>query len=106
MRKLLRNCVLFDPEASAPRPGSLLIEDGRIRQALPAGAPDAAGAEISDLQGRILAPGFIDLHFHGAAIFHDADSSGSALRHDASSCESRGYRPGNPPLVMSIQTSR
>lgn len=45
-------------------PGGLLLEEGRIAAAGPdVEAP--AGAEVLDLGGRYLAPGFIELHAHG-----------------------------------------
>ena len=68
-RVLLTHAQLFDPEARAPRTGALLVEGGRI-----AGRPgpeEVAGidAERIDLGGAGLAPGLLDLHFHGALPF-------------------------------------
>jgi N-acetylglucosamine-6-phosphate deacetylase len=90
MRKLLRNCQLLDPESPAPSPGALLIEDGRIAARLEADCAVPGDAETVDLEGRALAPGFIDLHFHGSTIFHDADSVAGALAHDADRCARHG----------------
>lgn len=45
--------------------GSLRVEEGRIAALGPAFAP-APGEEVFDLGGQFLAPGFIDLHIHGA----------------------------------------
>lgn len=62
----LDDTVLVDPEALAPAPGSLLIEDGVIAARLPAGAPPPGNAERVALAGARLAPGLIDVHFHGS----------------------------------------
>jgi N-acetylglucosamine-6-phosphate deacetylase len=78
-RLWLRNAVLLDPEARAPAPGGLLIEGGRIAARLGAGEAAGADARSIDLGGRRLCPGFIDLHFHGALAFADADGFGAAL---------------------------
>jgi N-acetylglucosamine-6-phosphate deacetylase len=64
-RVLLRNALLIDPEASAPEPGALLLEDGRIAARLPLEGRRGIDAEERDLDGRALAPGFVDLHYHG-----------------------------------------
>ncbi|MGI9591671.1 MAG: N-acetylglucosamine-6-phosphate deacetylase [Myxococcota bacterium] len=64
-RLLLRNALLIDPEARAPEPGALLLEDGRIAARLPVGGESGIDAEERDLAGRALAPGFVDLHYHG-----------------------------------------
>jgi N-acetylglucosamine-6-phosphate deacetylase len=78
-RLLLRDAVLLDPEAAAPEPGGLLVESGRIAARLRRGEAPPAEAKTVDLGGRWLAPGFIDLHFHGALIFPVARGPGAAL---------------------------
>ena len=75
----MRNALLLDPEARSPEPASLLIEDGRIAARLAAGEPVAADARAVDVGGRRLAPGFIDLHFHGALGFRGAEGFAEAL---------------------------
>jgi N-acetylglucosamine-6-phosphate deacetylase len=89
-RRLLRNCLLLDPEALEPAPGGLLIEAGRIVAKLPAGEPGPEDAERVDLGGRAVAPGFIDLHFHGETIFHQPAGAAEAVRRDAASCVRHG----------------
>ena len=76
---MIRNALLLDPEARSPEPGSLLIEGGRIAARLGAGESVAADARAVDLGGRRLAPGFIDLHFHGALAFRGAEGFAEAL---------------------------
>ena len=79
--------MLFDPEAEEPRPGALLLEGGRIEAALdPGDRPEdveVEDAEVVDLGGAGVAPGFLDLHFHGRTIFAEPAASGEALRNDA-----------------------
>lgn len=48
--------------------GGLVAEDGRIVQ-VGLGVAAPAGAEVLDLAGRYLAPGFIELHVHGGGGF-------------------------------------
>lgn len=71
-RVCLREAVLLDPEAGAPSPGGLLLRDGRIEARLGPGERGPEAARPVELGGRALAPGFIDLHFHGSLVFHDA----------------------------------
>jgi N-acetylglucosamine-6-phosphate deacetylase len=78
-RLVMRNALLLDPEARSPEPGSLLIEGGRIAARLAAGEPVVADARAVDVGGRRLAPGFIDLHFHGALAFRGAEGFAEAL---------------------------
>ena len=65
---LFRNVTLVLPDRLVPG-GSLRTMDGTIQGLYylgdPAGAP-AAGEEVIDRPGAYLAPGFIDLHVHGA----------------------------------------
>ncbi len=82
-RKLLRNCVLLDPEAAEPRPGALLIADGTIEAVLAPGEVAPDDAEPVNLAGGSVAPGFLDLHFHGRTIFAEPETCTESLRHDA-----------------------
>lgn len=70
-RVWLHNGVLLDPEAPASAEGALLVVDGRIAERRGAGAPP--DALCVDLAGRALAPGFLDLHYHGALVFGPPD---------------------------------
>jgi N-acetylglucosamine-6-phosphate deacetylase len=89
-RVLLANAVLLDPEAGAPAAGSLLLEGGRIAARLSSGAPAPENAQQVDLAGRALAPGFLDLHHHGALAFAGAGGFAEALARDAASCARHG----------------
>jgi N-acetylglucosamine-6-phosphate deacetylase len=82
-RLLFRDAVLLDPEAARPERGALLVEDGRIRAKLDPGARQPADCRVVDLGGRRLAPGFIDVHFHGSFIFAEPDDYEAALARDS-----------------------
>jgi N-acetylglucosamine-6-phosphate deacetylase len=78
-RVLLTNAHLFDPEARAPRRGALLLEGGRIAGRPSAEEVAAIDAERVDLGGAGLAPGLLDLHFHGALPFSGSGDAASCL---------------------------
>jgi N-acetylglucosamine-6-phosphate deacetylase len=89
-KKLFRDAVLMDPEAGGPQPGAILVEQGRIRDRFPAAVNLPSGLEEISLGGRRLAPGFIDLHFHGELIYASADRIPEALRRTAASLVRHG----------------
>lgn len=73
--RLLENARWLDPEEPEARPGSLLVEGGRIAARLAPGERGPAFAARTDLGGRLVAPGFLDVHYHGAFVFSDADDA-------------------------------
>ncbi len=73
-RLLFENAELFDPEEGQPVQASLLVESGRIRARVSAGEPVSEDVRRIDLAGRSLAPGFLDLHFHGEFVFASSAS--------------------------------
>lgn len=89
-RVLLRGGLLLDPEASQPAPGALLLRDGRIEARLPPDAPCPESAREVALDGCAVAPGFVDLHFHGSLIFGEPAGAEAALRRDAASLARHG----------------
>jgi dihydroorotase len=59
---LIKNGRVIDPASATDMPADILIRDGVIAAV---GADlEAAGAEIFDAAGLIVAPGFIDMHVH------------------------------------------
>jgi N-acetylglucosamine-6-phosphate deacetylase len=56
----------------------LLVEDGMITAIR--GQAHAMGEQVVDLQGNYLAPGFIDLHVHGAMGYDTMQASAKAFR--------------------------
>ena len=75
----LHDAVLLDPEAPGPAPGCLLIEDSRIRESVRADVEPPEDAEPVSLGGRALAPGFLDLHYHGRLIFSRPEDAPAEL---------------------------
>jgi N-acetylglucosamine-6-phosphate deacetylase len=78
-RVCLHDALLLDPEAGAVQPGGLLLRGDRIEARLAAGEAGPGDARPVSLTGAFLAPGFLDLHFHGSLPFHDADQLGTSL---------------------------
>jgi len=72
-----------DLRAAGLQSGDLLIEAGRIAARLAPGEPGPGDAATLDLAGAVLAPGFVDLHHHGAAVFAGEGGVAAAVRHDA-----------------------
>ena len=62
MRLLLKNARVVDPSSGLDAPRDVLIEGGRIARVEPRIAVD--GAEVLDLAGLHVCPGFIDMHVH------------------------------------------
>ena len=84
-RLLFENAELLDPEANQPARRSLLVESGRIRAQLSAGEPIPEDVRRVDLAGRYLAPGFLDLHFHGEFVFARPDRLATVLERTSNS---------------------
>jgi dihydroorotase len=60
---LLRGGRIIDPSRDLDQAGDLLIQDGKIAGVgRGLGAPD--GTDVRDLNGKVIAPGLIDLHVH------------------------------------------
>jgi N-acetylglucosamine-6-phosphate deacetylase len=87
---LLENALLLDPEADRAEAGSLLVESGRIVARRRGGEPRPESALRVDLGGRQLAPGFLDLHFHGSLVFAAPDASHDALQAASASLARHG----------------
>ncbi len=84
-RSFFKNSTLLDPEAAEPLRCGLLVEDGRIVAHIPHGQPEPTAAKPIELDGAYLAPGFIDLHYHGSMPLCDATGYDSAIRASSAS---------------------
>ena len=62
MKVLLKNGRVVDPANNIDGAYDVLIEDGKIA----AVAPDitAEGAQVEDVSGMVVAPGFVEMHAH------------------------------------------
>lgn len=78
-RILLRNAQLLDPESPAPQAASLLLDEGRIAARLGADVIGAGDAVVIDVSGLYVAPGFLDVHWHGALALAAAEDLAGAL---------------------------
>lgn len=81
MRKLIHNVRVVSPDLDLPN-AAVLIEDGRISSIIE-GNNMPNTAEKINAHGRILMPGFIDIHSHGADGADVCDDSLEALEHIA-----------------------
>ncbi|MFB0977860.1 MAG: amidohydrolase family protein, partial [Myxococcota bacterium] len=63
-RLLIRNANLVDGTGAPARAADILIEEGLIKEIAEAGALVAEGGETIDAAGRLVTPGFVDVHTH------------------------------------------
>ncbi len=56
--------TVVDGSGAAPRPGTVVIEEERIAAVLGPGEPVPETAEVVDVAGLVVCPGFIDTHSH------------------------------------------
>lgn len=74
---VIRGGSVVDGTGAAPRPADLGISDGRI---VAIGAVDEQAARTIDADGKVVAPGFVDIHTHyDAQAFFDTTLSPSPL---------------------------
>ena len=65
---VIRNGAIVDGTGAAPRDGDVAVSRGRIAAV---GRFEGSGAEEIDAKGRIVTPGFVDIHTHydGQAVW-------------------------------------
>ena len=61
---LVANAFIVDGTGAAGRPGSVLVRGDRVQAVIPPGGSDPAVERRVDASGRVLAPGFVDVHQH------------------------------------------
>lgn len=64
MSLLVKNVRVVDPTQKLDGPSALLVQDGKVAALGAEAEARAAGAEVLDGAGKLLAPGLIDLHVH------------------------------------------
>lgn len=96
---------VVDGSGSPPRRADLWVHDGRIVGiAPPAEAPDRSqAAEVFDVTGRYLMPGFIDTHVHADAALVRADVQEAMLRQGITTVvlgqDGLSFAPAGPSTV-------
>lgn len=79
MDTVLRNALIIDGTGSAGYAADVGIEGGRIAALGDLSRGDARGADTIDLEGLVLAPGFVDSHTHyDAQLLWDPDLTPSS----------------------------
>lgn len=64
MKLLLKNLTLIDPSIKLNENADILIEDGVIKKIGKLKSEDEKNARVIELDGKICAPGFYDMHVH------------------------------------------
>ena len=65
MKTVIQNGMICDGSGHEPELKDILIENNRIAELASPGTFAGAEADIIDASGKIIAPGFIDVHAHG-----------------------------------------
>ena len=65
---LIESGLVVDGSGTPARPGSIAVEDGRVRLIDAGTADDSPVGRRIDAGGKIVAPGFIDLHSHSGLM--------------------------------------
>ena len=83
MTLLIRNGTIVDGSGNKPFLGDVYVEDGVIKAI---GSAGPVADEIIDARGRIICPGFIDLHRHSDTAVLDKDYGIIEISQGISSC--------------------
>jgi N-acyl-D-amino-acid deacylase len=65
---LITGGTIVDGTGAPGRPGTVAVTDGRLRVLDPDDPPPANAGRTVDATGKVVAPGFIDLHSHGGLV--------------------------------------
>ena len=95
---LLRHAAVVSADRTIPR-ASILIEDGLIAAVDESDALEAPAAEIIDLSGTTILPGFIDFHIHGAVGVDVMEATPTGLQDVSEYLASQGVTAWLPTFV-------
>lgn len=96
---LIKNCTIIYLDRIEK--GSVLIKDGKIAEINPTNLQDE---EVLDAQGLYLAPGFIDVHIHGAGGHDTMDGTFEAINEISKVIVQRGTTSFTPTtMTMSAE---
>ncbi len=82
MKTLIRNARLISPDLDAAG-ASVLLENGVISAVFAGDERPPSAGRIIDAEGRVVMPGFFDIHSHGADGCDVCDHSPGSIRHIA-----------------------
>jgi len=95
---VIRGGLIVDGTGAAPAPGDVAIRDGKLVQV--GGTVEGDAAEVIDAAGRIVTPGFVDIHTHydGQAFFDESlsPSSGHGVTTVVIGVCGIGFAPARP----------
>src|SRR5512144_110117 len=107
---ILRNGSILDGTGAAATPGSVLVTRDRI---VACGAEDgASAARVVDCTGKVIAPGFIDMHSHSDWVIPQAEHGDvlaplleqgiTTIVAGNCGCSPAPYVPGNRALLPMV----
>ena len=79
MRTLIKNAHIVSPGIEISQ-GFVVIEDDKIVSVGNGDVNAPAGAEVIDANGKLVVPGFVDVHCHGRNNFDFCDGSATGVR--------------------------
>lgn len=109
MNTLFTNARLIDPEAGTDRLGALLVEDGRIKEIIPASAKlvgKISTQNTIDCAGKCLAPGIVDI---GVKVSEPGERHKESFRSAGAAAAAGGVttmvtRPDTTPAIDNPET--
>ena len=76
---LIKNAHVISPDVEKFN-ASVYVEDGVIKQVIDAGYPVPKATKVVDIEGKMLVPGFIDLHIHGGMGYEATSPKKEAVK--------------------------
>ena len=76
---LIKNAHVISPDVEKFN-AAVFAEDGVIKQVIDAGNPLPKADKVVDIKGKMLVPGFIDLHIHGGMGYEATSDKKEAVK--------------------------